>query len=47
VTSGRGIFEGSIPECAWDDRDKQRKTSVAVVAVPARRRPGHLTNAHQ
>jgi len=25
---------------------KQRKPSIAVVAVPARLRPGHLTNAH-
>jgi len=46
VTSGCGIFEGSIPECFWGDRDKQRKPSIAVVAVPARLRPGRLTNAH-
>jgi hypothetical protein len=46
VASGRGIYEVSIPECVWDDRDKQRKPSVAVVAVPTRLRSGHITKAH-
>jgi ribosomal protein L37E len=28
VASGYGVSEGDIPACDWDDREKQRKTSV-------------------